>query len=89
MSLNSWSIIYLGISAATMLAVYLSLFKALTMAKVLIVICTWVLQICFNLVYGIATNQTGFIGLFILQFFFTVIMLIQYRKAANDTSITK
>lgn len=89
MSLNTWSIIYLGISLATMIAIYFSLFKALTTFKVLIVIFTWLSQICFNLVYGIATNQIGFIALFIMQFFFTAIMLIQYRKATNDTSVVE
>lgn len=89
MLLNTWSYIYLVVSMISMIAIYVSLFTTLTVSKMLFVIVTWAGQLCFNLIYGIATQQMGFVVLFMFQFLFTMVVLLKYRKVANENNVTQ
>ena len=83
MSLNEWSLVYFTATLIFMIMQVLSLFTKLTFGKVFFTIIAWVIFCGVTLAYGIATNQLGFIMLFVAQLLMVLIMFIFYGKAVN------
>ena len=85
MSLTNWSlVIFLSYSLF-----YLSMFIAVTfkpsVPKIATMVCFWIINQVTTLWYGIATNQIGFILMFILQFIVTILtVIISTERSINE-----
>ena len=85
MSLTNWSLV-IFLSYALF---YLSMFVAVTfkpsVVKIATMICFWLINQVATLWYGIATNQIGFILIFILQFIVTILtVIISTERSMNE-----
>jgi hypothetical protein len=85
MSLTNWSLVVF-LSYALF---YLSMFVAVTLkpsvAKIVTMIFFWMINQVVTLWYGIATNQIGFILMFILQFIVTILtVIISTERSINE-----
>ena len=85
MSLTIWSLVVF----ASYALFYLSMFVAVTfkasVAKVATLIACWIINQIVMLWYGIATNQIGFILMFILQFIITILtVIISTERSINE-----
>lgn len=83
MSINEWSLVYFGACALFMLMTIISLFTKLTIGKILLTIVAWFISCGTTLVYGIYTDQFGFILLFASQIIMVITMFIFYGRAIN------
>ena len=86
MSLNDWSIIVFGFSAIYYLAIYYSIFKNPAPGKFALLAFVWVINSIVTLVYGIATDQIGFILLFFLEWMMIIITFIESGRVIKDAS---
>jgi hypothetical protein len=85
MSLTVWSLIVF----ASYCMFYLSMFIAVTfktrLSTISLMIALWVVNQVVTLWYGIATNQIGFILIFILQFIVTLLtVIISTERSINE-----
>jgi hypothetical protein len=85
MSLSSWSLIVF----AAHLMFYISMFVAVTfktsLFKISMMITFWIINQIVVLWYGLATNQIGFILIFILQFIVTLLtIIISTERSINE-----
>jgi hypothetical protein len=76
MSLTSWSLVVF----ASYFLFYASMFVAVTykatITKIAAMICFWIIHQVAILWYGIATNQIGFILIFVFQFIITLLTIV-------------
>ncbi len=85
MSLNSWSLIVF----ASYAFFYLSMFVAVTfkpsLPRIVVMIALWLVNQVVILWYGLATNQIGFILIFIFQFIVTLLtIIISTERSMNE-----
>ena len=85
MSLTSWSLLVF----ASYALFYLSMFVAVTfktsLSRIVIMVALWIVNQVVTLWYGIATNQIGFILIFILQFIVTLLtVIISTERSINE-----
>jgi hypothetical protein len=85
MSLTNWSLV-IFLSYALF---YFSMFAAVTLtpsiSKIATMICFWIINQVAILWYGIATNQIGFILMFIFQFIVTILtVIISTERSMNE-----
>jgi len=85
MSLTVWSLIIF----ASYSLFYLSMFVAVTMktsvTKVAFMVLFWMVYQVVTLWYGLATNQIGFILMFIFQFIVTILtVIISTERSMNE-----
>jgi len=82
MSLTDWSIIYLVANVILYASIYWSVFKSTaSFAARFVTTVIWFLAQFVTLAYGIATDQIGFILLFIIVMVFT---LLAAARVQND-----
>lgn len=86
MSLNDWSIVVFGFSVIYYLAIYYSIFKNPSAGKFLFLALVWVINSIVTLVYGIATDQIGFVLLFFLEWMMIVIAFIESGRVIKNVS---
>ena len=76
MSLTSWSLVVF----ASYFLFYASMFVAVTykatLTKIVVMIGFWIVHQAAILWYGIATNQIGFILIFVFQFIITLLTIV-------------
>ena len=85
MSLTVWSLIIF----ASYSLFYLSMFVAVTMktsvTKVAFMVLFWMVYQVVTLWYGLATDQIGFILMFIFQFIVTIItVIVSTERSINE-----
>ena len=87
MSLTVWSLIIF----ASYSLFYLSMFVAVTMktsvTKVAFMVLFWMVYQVATLWYGLATDQIGFILMFIFQFIVTILTVIISAERSIDENI--
>ncbi len=83
MSINEWSLVYFSTSVAFMLMTMVSLFYKLTVGKIILTIVTWFISWITTLVYGIQTQQLGFVLLFVAQLLMVFLIFIFYGRNIN------
>ena len=87
MSLTVWSLIIF----ASYSLFYLSMFIAVTMktsvTKVAFMVFFWMVYQVVTLWYGLATDQIGFILMFIFQFIVTILTVIVSAERSIDENI--
>lgn len=67
MSLTSWSIVFFTAQLVLYLSIYFAMFTPPNIAKFILATFVWFLQLFVTLIYGMATDQIGFIMLFFLE----------------------
>jgi hypothetical protein len=85
MSLTAWSLIVF----ASYTLFYLSMFIAVTfktrLSTIVIMVALWIINQIVTLWYGLATNQIGFVLIFILQFIVTLLtIIISTERSINE-----
>ena len=87
MSLTVWSLIVF----ASYALFYLSMFVAVTfktsLPKIVTMIAFWIINQIVTLWYGLATNQIGFILIFIMQFIITFLTIIVSTERSMNEDI--
>lgn len=86
MSLNDWSIIVFLFSALYYLTIYYSMFYNPNPAKFILLAIVWIINSFVTLLYGMATDQIGFVMLFFLEWAMIVVVFIQSGKVLKDVS---
>lgn len=84
MSLNDWSIVIFISSAIYYLAIYYTMFRNPNTIKFFLLTIIWVFNSFVTLIYGMATNQIGFIMLFLLEWAMIIAVFIQSGKVLNN-----
>lgn len=74
MSLSSWSIVFFGAQAAFYLSIYVAMFSRPNIFKFVLAGLMWLLQVFVTLIYGMSTEQIGFVMIFFLEI--AMIMLV-------------
>ena len=67
MSLSSWSIVFFIAQLAFYLSIYFAMFTPARVGKFFFAGGLWLVQLFVTLIYGMSTNQIGFIMLFFLE----------------------
>lgn len=86
MSLNDWSLIVFGFSALYYLTIYYSMFKNPTVGKFALLGIVWIINSFVTLVYGLATNQIGFVLLFFLEWAMVIVVFSASAKVLKNVS---
>ena len=86
MSLNSWSLVYFAVTAVYYFTLYVTLFRTHTVAKFLIMGFVWLISLGTTLVYGIATQQIGFVFIFAMEVMLAVIMFTATGKMLQNAN---
>ena len=76
MSLNLWSLIVFASYSLFYLSMLLAVTLKTSVTKIAIMIAFWILHQVVTLWYGLATDQIGFILMFIFQFIVTILTVI-------------
>lgn len=67
MSLSSWSIVFFVAQLAFYLSIYFAMFTPTRFSKFFLAGFLWLVQLFVTLIYGMSTNQIGFVMLFFLE----------------------
>lgn len=86
MSLNEWSLLYFAVYSIFMFTMFFSLFTTLTVARMILVIVSWIANVSVTLFYGIFTSQIGFIFLAGVEVLMVMLIFIQLGRSQNDNS---
>jgi len=86
MSLNDWSLLYFASISIFMFTMFFSLFTTLTVARMILVIVSWIANVSVTLFYGIFTSQIGFIFLAGVEVLMVMLIFIQLGRSQNDNS---
>jgi hypothetical protein len=85
MSLTLWSLVVFTSYALFYLSMFIAVTFKASIVKVTALIVFWMLNQVVTLWYGIATNQVGFILIFILQFIVTILtVIISTERSMNE-----
>jgi hypothetical protein len=76
MSLSTWSLIVFTAHCLFYSSMFIAVTFKASVTKISLMIIFWIINQVVILWYGIATNQIGFILIFILQFIVTLLTLI-------------
>lgn len=85
MSLSQWSLIYFTSYMILYVFLYRSVFVRATFVNNLITTIMWIVNLGVTLVYGIATQQIGFVLLFILTVVFISLAFSAAKVGGNDS----
>lgn len=85
MSLNSWSLVYFCTQAMFFLSIYFAMFSKVSPVKFLTVFVVWLIQLFITLIYGMSTQQIGFVLMFFLEiamvmFVYTITGKMKYNE---------
>ena len=87
MSLNLWSLIVFASYSLFYLSMLLAVTLKTSVTKIAIMIAFWILHQVVTLWYGLATDQIGFILMFIFQFIVTILTIIISAERSIDENI--
>lgn len=86
MSLNEWSIVVFIFSAIYYITLYYSMFFNPTFAKFFLLAIVWIINSFVTLIYGMATDQIGFVMLFLLEWGMLILVFAKTGKVLRDVS---
>lgn len=86
MSLNDWSLIIFGTTLALYMAIYFAMFSKPHLVSFLAVFILWSISTGVKLVYGLVTDQIGFVLLFFLDLIMIFLVFIIAGRYVNDNS---
>jgi hypothetical protein len=86
MSLNEWSMVVFGFSALYYLVIYYSMFRNPSVGKFALLGIIWTINSFVTLVYGMATDQIGFVLLFFLEWAMVIIIFSATAKVLKDVN---
>lgn len=85
MSLTVWSLIIFVSYALFYLSMLLAVTLKTSVTKIVIMVVCWMVYQVTTLWYGLATNQIGFILMFIFQFIVTILtVIISTERSMNE-----
>jgi hypothetical protein len=87
MSLNLWSLVVFASYSLFYLSMLLAVTLKTSVTKIAIMIAFWILHQVVTLWYGLATDQIGFILMFIFQFIVTILTIIISAERSIDENI--
>lgn len=86
MSLNEWSIVVFIFSAIYYMTIYYSMFFNATVGKFFLLGVVWIINSFVTLIYGMATDQIGFVLLFLLEWGMLILVFSKTGKVLKDVS---
>jgi hypothetical protein len=86
MSLNDWSLVFFAATALYYFTLYVTLFRQPKVSKFVIMTIVWMIHLGVTLVYGIATEQIGFIFVFFTEVMLAIIMFAATGKMLRDAN---
>ena len=85
MSLTVWSLIVFASYSLFYLSMLLAVTLKTSVTKVAFMVASWMVYQIVTLWYGLATNQIGFILMFIFQFIVTILtVIISTERSMNE-----
>ena len=87
MSLTAWSLIIFASYSLFYLSMLLAVTLKTSVTKIAAMIVCWIIYQIVTLWYGIATDQIGFILMFIFQFIITILTVIISTERSIDENI--
>lgn len=84
MSLNDWSLVFFGATFALYMAIYYAMFTKPHTITFLFTFLLWAISMGVKLVYGLATDQIGFVLLFFLDLLMIFLVFIIAGRYLND-----
>ena len=87
MSLTAWSLIIFASYSLFYLSMLLAVTLKTSVTKIASMIVCWIIYQIVTLWYGIATDQIGFILMFIFQFIITILTVIISTERSIDENI--
>lgn len=84
MSLNEWSLVFFGSTFAMYMAIYYAMFTRPHALTFLITFILWFANMTTKLIYGLATDQIGFVLLFFLDMFMIFLVFVIAGRYIND-----
>lgn len=84
MSLNDWSLVVFGSTFAFYMAIYFAMFTKPHVLTFVFTFILWAINMGSKLVYGLATDQIGFVLLFFLDIFMIFLVFIIAGRYIND-----
>jgi hypothetical protein len=86
MSLTVWSLIIFASYSLFYLSMLLAVTLKTSVAKIAAMVVCWIVYQVVTLWYGIATDQIGFILMFIFQFIVTILtVIISTERSINES----
>lgn len=86
MSLNDWSLIFFGSTFALYMMIYFAMFTRPHMITFIFMFIIWSSNMGVKLVYGLATDQIGFVLLFFLDLLMIFLVFVIAGRYVNDNS---
>ena len=87
MSLTVWSLIIFSSYSLFYLSMLFAVALKTSVTKIAVMVACWMIYQIVTLWYGLATNQIGFILMFIFQFIVTIITVIISTERSMNESI--
>jgi len=87
MSLTAWSLIIFASYSLFYLSMLLAVTLKTSVTKIAAMIVCWIIYQIVTLWYGIATDQIGFILMFVFQFIITILTVIISTERSIDENI--
>jgi len=87
MSLTVWSLIIFATYTLFYLSMLFAVMLKTSVTKIATMVICWMIYQVATLWYGIATNQVGFILMFIFQFIVTILTVIISTERSMNESI--
>lgn len=84
MSLNDWSILVFGSTFLLYMCIYFAMFTRPSVITFIVSFMLWAANIGIKLVYGLQTDQIGFVLLFVLDIFMVFLIFIIAGRYIND-----
>lgn len=85
MSLTVWSLVVFASYSLFYLSMLIAVTLKTTVTKIAIMVACWMVYQVVTLWYGLATDQIGFILMFIFQFIVTIItIIISAERSINE-----
>lgn len=84
MSLNDWSLVLFGSTFIFYMSIYFTMFTKPHVITFIFTFILWITNLAAKLIYGIATDQIGFILLFFLDIFMIFLVFIIAGRYVND-----
>jgi hypothetical protein len=85
MSLTVWSLVVFASYSLFYLSMLIAVTLKTSVTKIAIMVACWMVYQIVTLWYGLATNQIGFILMFIFQFIVTIItIIISAERSINE-----
>lgn len=88
MSLNDWSLVIFGTTFLSYMTIYFAMFTKPHATTFIITFIAWAAAMIAKLIYGLVTDQIGFVLLFFLDIFMIFLVFVITGRYINDTQNT-